>query len=41
MRLALYVTAVAFLFVFVWLVHLRTRLQRLADTVALMHAEQG
>jgi heme exporter protein C len=41
MRLALYVTAVAFLFVFVWLVHLRTRLQHLADTMALMHAEQG
>ena len=41
MRLALYVTAVAFLFVFIWLVHLRTRLQRLADTMAAMHAEHG
>ena len=39
MRLALYVTALAFLSVFVWFVHLRTRLQRIADGVAAIHAD--
>lgn len=38
MRLALYVTGVAFLLVFIWLVHLRTRLQRLSERVETMHA---
>jgi len=38
MRLALYVTALSFLVVFVWLVHLRARLQRIADALAALHA---
>jgi heme exporter protein C len=39
MRLALGVTGLAFLFLFVWLVHLRARLQRLSDDLALMRAD--
>ena len=33
------VTALAFLSLFVWFVHLRTRLQRIADGVAAIHAD--
>jgi heme exporter protein C len=41
MRLALYVTAIAFLLVFTWLVHLRARLQRVADGLSTMRADLG
>jgi heme exporter protein C len=39
MRLALGVTAFAFLLLFVWLVHVRARLQRLSEDLALLHAD--
>ena len=39
MRLALYVTGFAFLLVFTWMVHLRTRLQRVTDRIATMQAD--
>lgn len=41
MRLALYVTAAAFAFLLVWLVHLRARLERLGDALRRLEAERG
>jgi heme exporter protein C len=39
MQLALAVTGLAFVLVFVWLVHLRARVQRLTETLAELRAE--
>jgi heme exporter protein C len=39
MRLTLAVTGLAFVLVFAWLVHLRTRMQRVAETVAVLRAD--
>ena len=39
MRAALYITAFAFLLLLTWLVHLRTRLQRLTDELATIQAD--
>ncbi len=41
MRLALYVTAVAFVLLFTWLVHLRVRLERVGERLATIQAEIG
>jgi heme exporter protein C len=41
MRLALYMTACAFLLLSIWMIHLRARLQRIAESVAAMHASTG
>jgi hypothetical protein len=39
MRLALAVTGVTFLLLFVWLVHVRARIQRVSDELASLQAE--
>lgn len=39
MQLALGVTMLAFLLLFVWLVHLRARIQRVSDALAVMRAD--
>jgi heme exporter protein C len=41
MRVALYTTAVAFLLLFTWMVHLRTRLQRMTEELAMLQADLG
>lgn len=38
MRLALYVTGLTFLILFIWIVHVRTRIQRVSDRLARVQA---